>query len=109
MNIKKYIECQLEDAEIEEERLVAAVEKKKEDESELDKIDATIDAYQNILRYIKQNPDERVLWQDVGVGQETKIGDRCYGFNGWFTLDHAHVEAQPIVPDGAKPIQRLIK
>ena len=58
MSIKKYIECQLADAELEEERLTAAVENKKEDECELDKIDAKIEAYEGLLRHIKQEEEK---------------------------------------------------
>jgi len=108
MDIKKYVLCQLADAENEEERLTMLWNQGKADQCELDKIDARIEAYNNILRYIKQNPDERVLWEDVGLGENTKVGDRCYGFDGWFSMDHVHVELQPKVPEGAKPIQRIV-
>ena len=49
-----------------------------------------------------------ILWRDVGLGQKTKLGDRCYGLNGWFTLDHDHVEKEPVVLECSHPIQRIV-
>jgi len=59
MNIKKYVLCQLADAQYEEERLVALHGDDDED-GVLSAIDAKIDAYENIMSYIYQGErDER--------------------------------------------------
>lgn len=49
------------------------------------------------------------LWRDVEIGEKTKKGDRCYGLNGWISMDHSHIQRQPVVVEGCYPIQRLIK
>jgi len=46
-------------------------------------------------------------WRDLELGEEIKIGDRCFGAGeGWFFIADVNLEYQRHVTEFSRPIQR---